>query len=379
LPVQSDRSYPITGHLSVCHIPCSRDSTNKSSTSKEPPPFVFSPPTKYKETLMDVRDIHNVLPADPLAQSIAPSQAQQQAITALKDVAFGSIAGMAGKCVEYPFDTVKVRLQSQPDNMPLRYTGPIDCFRQSLRRDGVLGLYRGISAPMFGAAVETSSLFFSYQVAQDALQSTLYKGVDPLPLHVLVGCGAFSGAFASLLLTPIELIKCKMQVPVETSPGIFARPRPLDLIASVYRHHGFGGFWHGQMGTLIREMGGSASWFGAYESVTLAFRNIQKDGKIGSDESLPIYQQMIAGAAAGMSYNFLFYPADTIKSRMQTETVGALLPGQKQNTFWAVGRVLWRQHGIKGMYRGCGITVARSAPSSAIIFAIYEYLKKSFF
>lgn len=332
---------------------------------------------------MDVRDVHQIHPTDALATSLEPSHSQQQAFNALKDVVFGSLAGMAGKYVEYPFDTVKVRLQSQPDNKPLRYTGPLDCFRQSLRRDGFLGLYRGISAPLFGAAVETSSLFFSYRLAQDALQSTVYKTTDPLPLHALLGCGAFSGAFTSLLLTPIELIKCKMQVPVETSPGVFARQKPLSLIASVYRHYGISGFWHGQMGTLIRETGGSAAWFGTYESVTLAFKKLQQKIKLGKMEiqaetSLPVYQQMFAGALAGMSYNFLFYPADTIKSRMQTEAVAALLPGQRPKTFWSVGAALWRQHGLKGMYRGCGITCARSAPSSALIFSIYEYLKKTF-
>jgi len=80
---------------------------------------------------------------------------------ALKDAAFGSISGIVGKFIEYPFDTVKVRLQSQPDRLPPLYTGPLDCFKQALRRDGFIGLYRGISAPLVGAAVETSGLFFS--------------------------------------------------------------------------------------------------------------------------------------------------------------------------------------------------------------------------
>lgn len=95
---------------------------------------------------------------------------------ALQDIAFGSvgtstpsrrstlttpqIAGVLGKYIEYPFDTVKVRLQSQPQGVQL-YTGPLDCFRQSVSRNGLWSLYRGISAPLFGAAVETSSLFFS--------------------------------------------------------------------------------------------------------------------------------------------------------------------------------------------------------------------------
>jgi mitochondrial ornithine carrier protein len=95
------------------------------------------------------------------SQSTTLGTASEQGKDALKDITFGSIAGVVGKFIEYPFDTVKVRLQSQPDHLPLRYAGPLDCFRQSLRQDGFLGIYRGISAPLVGAAVETSSLFFS--------------------------------------------------------------------------------------------------------------------------------------------------------------------------------------------------------------------------
>ena len=261
----------------------------------------------------------------------------------------------------------------------------MDCFRQSFRSDGFAGLYRGISAPLFGAAIETSSLFFSYRLAQDALQATLLPptGGVPLPLSALVFCGAVSGALTSLLLTPIELIKCKMQVPV-TSTSAYA-PGPLSLIASVYRHQGFLGFWRGQLGTLIRETGGSAAWFGSYEAVTTLFRRLNPStsapagsaGSLTTSSSLPIWQQMLAGATAGMSYNFMFYPADTIKSRMQTVDVTSLTRGSKQ-TFWTVGQALWREQGLKGLYRGCGITVGRAAPSSAFIFAVYEGLREWF-
>jgi ornithine carrier protein len=83
---------------------------------------------------------------------------------AAKDVVCGSVAGIVGKYIEYPFDTVKVRLQAQPDHLPLRYTGPLDCFKQSLRQDGFLGIYRGISGPLVGAVVENSCLFFSVRL-----------------------------------------------------------------------------------------------------------------------------------------------------------------------------------------------------------------------
>ncbi|KAI9807467.1 MAG: hypothetical protein M1826_004564 [Phylliscum demangeonii] len=45
-------------------------------------------------------------------------------------------------------------------------------------------------------------------------------------------------------------------------------------------------------------------------------------------------------------------------------------------TFRRVGLALWRQHGLSGLYRGCGITVARAVLSLAIIFALYEFLKE---
>ncbi|KAK5088545.1 mitochondrial ornithine carrier protein [Lithohypha guttulata] len=292
-----------------------------------------------------------------------------QGVEALKDILFGSTAGILGTN---------------------RLEGPIDAFKQAFRspEGPIRSLYRGISAPLFGAAVETSSLFFSYRVAQNAyisLSPTLRKeketskdGKVELPFTTLLLCGAASGAFTSMALTPIELVKCKMQVvhsnPIDptTGPNGMARsPSISTIIRSVFRTHGLLGFWHGQLGTLIRETGGSAAWFGSYEGTKILFRKYDKS--IERINEVKIWQQMVGGAAAGMSYNFVFYPADTIKSRMQTEETG-----KTRGTFMGVGRELWRQQGLKGFYRGCGITVFRAAPSSAIIFTIYEALRKMF-
>lgn len=290
---------------------------------------------------------------------------------------------MIGKYIEYPFDTVKVRLQSQPDHLPLRYTGPLDCFRQSIKQDGLLGLYRGISAPLVGAALETSSLFFFERIGREAVyKSGLSSRDKPLPLPALWFTGAFSGAFTSFVLTPIELVKCKIQVPATVSSDgmVLKAPTVASVVRDVYKYDGVKGFWHGQMGTFLRESGGCAAWFGFKETTTKLFyvwneREItsQAEKDVLRTEALPLWQQAIAGASAGMSYNFLFFPADTIKSRMQTSAVGS---ATVKKTFWQEGTALWHQHGLRGLYRGCGITVLRSAPSSAFIFMIYDGLKQ---
>lgn len=316
--------------------------------------------------------------------------ASSASIEAIKDVVFGSLAGICGKFVEYPFDTVKVRLQSHVSTATSPpYRGPVDCFVRSYRYDGGMSsLYRGISAPLFGAAIENSSLFFSYRVAQSAMvwanPSPREEGITQLPFSSLLLCGAASGAFTSILLTPIELVKCRMQVPAFASALGYKAPGPLTIIRDIFRHDGIRGFWHGQLGTLIRETGGSAAWFGSYEAVCNAFKRYSKT-KVEENSQLPIHAQIVAGASAGMSYNFMFYPADTIKSRMQTEehptktsATSSTTNTATRSTFASTGKLIWKKHGLRGFYRGCGITVARSAPSSALIFSVYEGLRGHF-
>ncbi|CAZ83904.1 unnamed protein product [Tuber melanosporum] len=285
-------------------------------------------------------------------------------LAAVKDIVFGSSAGIVGKTIEYPFDTVKVRLQSQPDDQPLRYRGPLDCLKQSLKQDGIRGLYRGISPPLVGAATENSALFFSYNIAQNLVRKFFHPCLDredDLPIGALVFCGAASGAFTSFILTPIELIKCKMQV---QTVGI-----PYPAIPGVYRVYGLKGLWHGQVGTFLRETGGSAAWFGSYEYISRTLRKWRGRSNNTAGE------MMVAGAAAGVSYNFILFPADSVKSRMQTEAIG--IRGDKKG-FIQVATGMYRASGIRGLYRGCGLTCMRSAPSSAVIFLVYESMKKHF-
>ena len=71
-------------------------------------------------------------------------------VRALKDITFGSIAGITSKFFEHPFDLTKVRLQSQVLDATARFSGPLDCLLQTWRKEGVRGLYR-VSPPLFPA------------------------------------------------------------------------------------------------------------------------------------------------------------------------------------------------------------------------------------
>ncbi len=169
-----------------------------------------------------------------------------------------------------------------------------------------------------------------------------------------------------MLITPeASIVTPTATAPIRDLPGSYA------VLRDVVRTTGVRGLWLGQAGTLIREMGGSAAWFGTKEFVSKLLR------RAAPERQLRPWESALSGACAGAAYNLAVFPADTIKTTMQTE--GDLRPGTNgQRSFSTVARELYRAQGMRGLYAGCGITVARSVPSSALIFWIYDGLRARF-
>lgn len=205
--------------------------------------------------------------------------------------------------------------------------------------------------------------------------------------------------------TPIELVKCKMQVQMlvaDTSPAVVASvlgssptattatlaslnpqisqklPGPISVLTSIIYTTGFRGLWLGHMGTLIREAGGSAAWFSTKEFVASLLR-ARRPGSSSARRDLVAWESALSGACAGAAFNISFFPADSVKSTMQTEE--ELRPrgkGIPRPTFIGTFKAMYKAQGIRGLYAGMGVTAARSIPSSAIIFLIYDGLNQKY-
>ena len=162
--------------------------------------------------------------ASPLHPSIHyQSQIQPNkmpANEALKDFAAGCVGGFAGKLVDYPFDTIKVLLQTQNvtaskavapgQTPPMLYRGAWHCFNHTLKTKGFFGLYNGLSAPLVGSCFENAVLFLAYGKFKKLLGEQ--EGVKELSLFELAMAGAGAGLVVPFVLTPVELIKCRLQV-----------------------------------------------------------------------------------------------------------------------------------------------------------------------
>lgn len=384
---------------------------------------------------------------------------------ACKEVAYGSIAGMVVEVFEYPFDLAKVRLQAQQFhslkvNSSITFKGPWHCLNQTWTEEGLRGLYRGLSVPLIGSMAQTAGLFLAYSSFQHAIQTYQHGNTrleahrkPPLTISQLTVAAAGAGFVTSFILTPMELVKCRMQVQMmnmhtrvphsqpiaspatnffsfatrpTSSPNsrpvtiakssihnlsttarpslplpsrIFSPPNvhshpieppgPIAIVRSIFRSQGLKGFWLGQTGTIFRETGGSAVWFAAKEVVASTLqrrRGIQTEidmaHKSSRDTDILAWESAVSGATAGGAATLLFYPADTIKSAIQTEeelrTSSRGTRVTRPTTFWRAAVKMYCAYGFRGFYAGCGMTVARSVPSSGIIFVVYDGLQQRF-
>ncbi|KAK7439296.1 mitochondrial ornithine carrier protein [Stygiomarasmius scandens] len=370
-------------------------------------------------------------------------------VSAFKDILFGSTAGIISEVFEYPFDLAKVRLQSQLLTGGTHFKGPLDCLLKTWKNEGIVGLYRGLPVPLVGSMAETAAIFVSYSAFQNLIRKSTNTQGD-LSIAQLAAASAGAGAMASFILTPIELVKCKIQVqmmnthtPPRIPPVGFVTPpiaslSPLDppqskflvpphpheplpgpfsIIRTTIQNNGIRGLWLGHVGTLVRETGGTASWFAMKEYVArlLIARRVPSPSPSEPPSLLP-WESAFAGSISGAFCVAALYPADTVKSAMQTEeelrshkastasaarewtttvthgshshspentvvsnvtkTKTVLKP--QTPTFVSTFLTIYRAHGLRGLYSGCGMTMARAVPSSGIVFVVYDGLVQHF-
>lgn len=79
---------------------------------------------------------------------------------------------------------------------------------------------------------------------------------------------------------------------------------------------------------------------------------------------------MISASVGEITACLIRVPTEVIKTRSQTSTYGALA-----DSSLAAARLLWRTEGLKGFYRGFGITVMREIPFTSLQFPLYELFK----
>ncbi|XP_030533814.1 mitochondrial carnitine/acylcarnitine carrier-like protein isoform X2 [Rhodamnia argentea] len=291
-----------------------------------------------------------------------------------KDLTAGTIGGAAQLIVGHPFDTIKVKLQSQPapaPGQPPRYSGAMDAVRQTLAAEGPRGLYKGMGAPLATVAAFNAVLFTVRGQMEALLRS---KPGVPLTIDQQVVCGAGAGIAVSFLACPTELIKCRLQAQSalasagSTTTVAVKYGGPMDVARHVLRSEGgTRGLFKGLVPTMAREVPGNAAMFGVYEAIKQYLAGGQDTSGLGRGSLI------VAGGLAGASFWALVYPTDVVKSVIQVD--GYKNP--KYSGSLDAFRKILASEGVKGLYKGFGPAMARSVPANAACFLAYEVTRSS--
>ncbi|KAI7865334.1 mitochondrial carrier domain-containing protein [Spinellus fusiger] len=294
---------------------------------------------------------------DMPAVKTGPSQA-------IIDCASGTVGGVVQVLVGQPFDTVKVRLQTQSTTHPV-YSGMVDCARQIRMKEGLGGFYKGTMTPLVGIGACVSIQFVVLESMKRAFAGNKN---DPLTNTQLYLAGAASGVANSVVSGPVEHIRTRLQV--QTGPNGYKGP--LDCIKHIYGAHGLTGLYKGQGMTVIREFQGYGAYFLAYE--WLVQRSMERSQRKRSD--LPAWEVCAYGASAGYAMWLTVYPMDIIKSKLQTD--GFDKENQKYRSALDCARKIMAVEGLGGFFRGIGVCLLRAAPTNAATFMGFELAMRMF-
>ncbi|XP_076232390.1 mitochondrial glutathione transporter SLC25A40 isoform X2 [Calliopsis andreniformis] len=255
-----------------------------------------------------------------------------------------------------------------------KFTGTMDALMKISKNEGILSLWSGLSPTLVLAVPATIAYFVSYEQLRLHFKDTYNKKYrkDRInaasieqPFWIPMVAGAIARIWAATLVSPLELIRTKMQSQKLSYAEI------MQALKTVVKYNGITGLWMGLSSTLLRDVPFSAIYWLNYETIKQKFRGTQHSFTFN----------LAAGAIAGSIAAFLTVPFDVVKTHRQIEMgekeIYSDKPRRSSGT-WTIIRKIYNQNGVKGLFTGLIPRVIKVAPACAIMIATFEHGKLFF-
>mmetsp|Transcript_14585 Transcript_14585/g.21259 ORF Transcript_14585/g.21259 Transcript_14585/m.21259 type:complete len:275 (+) Transcript_14585:31-855(+) len=256
----------------------------------------------------------------------------------------GTVAGVAITLIGHPVDTLKVRMQAG-------YLKSLsECFKCTLKADGFKGLYQGVASPLYTVPLVNAVVFSAYAQAKYLLggEEVFWQGVV---------AGSYAGLVNTVVVSPVELIRCRMQVQSNAYTTQYQYRSCWDCFLSLLRKEGVAGVYRGSVATAFREVPGYAAQFASYE---------WSKSHLGTS----VWGHFWAGVFGGFNCWFWSYPQDIVKTKLQLQT--------SKESSWDGGftktlKQVWKEGGLRALYKGYSACFIRSTIPNGVGFLAYEY------
>ena len=297
----------------------------------------------------------------------------------LKSLVAGGFGGVCEALVGHPLDLVKVRLQTSTHKAAS--TGILPMMTSIVRQQGPLGLYRGVSAPLYTIAPAVAVDFWAYNMAKELVVGQQEQQQQQELSMNQVLCAAVLSAVPSLVITtPSDRIKCLLQT--DASFRGFH-----DCLYQVVSKGGIQSLYRGTVANICRDVPGHVAWFGTYEYIKRQLQQYstwnttnhqQQQDSVDSQvrtvshpehnhPQTSVWIVTVAGGTAGVLYTVTALPMDVIKSRIQA---GPILD---RTTILQTYRDLVREEGYGAFVRGMNPSLIRAFPANAACFLGMEW------
>jgi hypothetical protein len=275
----------------------------------------------------------------------------------------GSLGGVANILVGHPLDTIKVRQQMLQVQLS-------ESVKRLVVNEGPFSLYKGLSSPLYNVPLIYAVYLATYELGK-AIQGIGYH--DNVSIQGSMVAGAFSGILSSFIITPVQLVKCKLQM-----EGLGKRADSTKAIAmtrTILASDGLKGLFRGNLATVCREIPGCAVFYGTYEYTK---NYLQKN--YGNLQSAPL----IAGGLAGFVGALSSYPQDVLKTKLQCD-IGNGYKRYKNHHLFRDGGIIncckeiHSNNGFTGFWRGFPAWGIKAIIAESITFWVYEKGKNTLF
>ncbi|GAA5901530.1 uncharacterized protein JCM6883_000245 [Sporobolomyces salmoneus] len=287
----------------------------------------------------------------------------------------GAGAGLVTSVVTCPLDVIKTKLQAggAVKEGKGRTSGLIGTFTQIWTHDGFRGLYRGLGPTIIGYLPTWAIYFFVYDQVKGRLSRI--RGSDDAISHITAAMTA--GASGTILTNPLWVVKTRFMTQRPNSSDPRYRHTG-DALVRIYREEGPKAFYRGMLPSLFG-VAHVAVQFPLYEQFKTFYRPPD-----GSD--IPSSTILFCSSVSKMIASVATYPHEVLRTRLQIQknhlqsqsqsSKSHLEPALFEGLLPTFRRILGEE-GVKGFYRGMGVNLLRTVPSSAVTLLVYEKIMQT--
>ena len=323
----------------------------------------------------------------------------------LNDITSGMLSGSLSVFLFYPLDIVRTRLQVQHVLLGKAHASSITKTSMGLyAQHGLRGFYQGLTTNLVGSSLAWGIYFSIFHRLQRGIASHLHVSSIPnhdsisnhdssfvisstpsasspnhtpsehhdslpahralLPPHLNFLCGIGAGVFATVLTTPIWIVKTRIQVS-DLQPEAQRYTGLLQGLRSVLAAEGPAGLTRG-MAPALWATSHTAIQFTLYEELL----------KLSASSAHEPARVLLCGALSKVAASALTTPFQVIKARVQLHAPARQVADATPFSLsWLqCARQTLQHEGAAGLYRGWLLTLLRTVPSSALTMFLFEMI-----